>query len=624
MTKWLTWSGAVGIGAAALATFLACGSSSNTDGGGSGNGDDASANGDADVPPLPTDDSNSKNYACPGCPAFPPLGAPACDPMTLGPATIAYPLDGLLLPPNMNVLEVQFVPPANATLFEVDFYNAITKVKVETKCDQVPDVRGGTSRGCGVTLPQGAWNDIANGNRDGNAVGVTVRATIDGKCVSASTTKVDLSFAKEDLAGGIYYWQSATFGGVGGKTGGIYSHDFGSFDPKPVPFYTSGATGTCVGCHTLSRDGARMSLMTDDPDGDDEFGDVHTHLMDVATRTVLGGKDTSAGFQTFTHDHAKYIASTFKAAKGTMPDTAFDVFDGNTGALLGTMPTGMLATHPDLSRDDASLVFVSPAPGTIDKSGDHHFKRGSLFTASFDAMANTMGAPTSLLPAGTHNYFYPTFAPDKSFVAFNDAPDVTDSATANGDAFYNRNARVKLLHFPGAAGATPIDLPNLNVADGLTNSWPRWSPFVTHFHGRSILWVTFSSNRDYGLHLVNKGFDNCYPPEGPAYDQPAPLSKQGVSYANCAQPQIWMAGVIVDTDPSVDKQDRSYPAFWLPFQDVSSHNHSAQWVEKVLGGGGQSGDAGGGCAAAGQTCGSVECCADTVCCNGMCQGQCIK
>ena len=58
---------------------------------------------------------------------FPSGGAPICDAKVLGPPTIAYPLDGILLPPNMNVLEVQFVPPAGATLFEVDFSNSITE-----------------------------------------------------------------------------------------------------------------------------------------------------------------------------------------------------------------------------------------------------------------------------------------------------------------------------------------------------------------------------------------------------------------------------------------------------------------------------------------------------------------
>jgi len=81
---------------------------------------------------------------------------------------------------------------------------------------------------------------------------------------------------------------------------------------------------------------------------------------------------------------------------------------------------------------------------------------------------------------------------------------------------------------------------------------------VQTYKGKKLLWVTFSSNRDYGLHLVNKGFDNCYPAEGPTYDDPQPLSKQGVTYANCAQPQIWMAGVIVEEDGTLDMKDRSF------------------------------------------------------------------
>ena len=39
---------------------------------------------------------------------------------------------------------------------------------------------------------------------------------------------------------------------------------------------------------------------------------------------------------------------------------------------------------------------------------------------------------------------------------------------------------------------------------------------------------------------------------------------------------------IVDPDASLDATDRSFPAFWLPFQDVTAHNHSAQWVEQIV------------------------------------------
>ena len=84
--------------------------------GSSSGGGDGSFTGDADFP-------------CDGCSPFPPQGAPTCNPQTLGAPTLVYPLDGMLLPPNMNVLEVQWVPPAGASLFEVDFTNAATDVK---------------------------------------------------------------------------------------------------------------------------------------------------------------------------------------------------------------------------------------------------------------------------------------------------------------------------------------------------------------------------------------------------------------------------------------------------------------------------------------------------------------
>lgn len=565
-----------------------------------------------------------KNYPCAGCMPFPGDNAPECPPMQLGPAQLAYPPDGALFPPNMNVLEVQFVPPTGATLFEVDFENAITKVKVETKCNAVPDVRMGPSRGCGVTLPQQAWSDIANTNRDGDPVKITVRSTTDGKCVTTSKESVAVDFAKEDLAGGIYYWQSTTYGGIAGTTGGIYYHDFGTFDPMPTPFYTSGASGTCVGCHTLSRDGARIALETDDPDADDEFGDVHSHVLDVATRTVLGGKSISPGFQTFSHDHTKLIASTWKDAK----NGAFDVFDGDGTALLKQVKMAQKVTQPDLSKDDKTLLYVVPAAGSIWQSGDHHFNGGSLYTSTFDMATNAIGPMTPFLAAtGSENYYYPNLSSNQTFVVFNEANDAS-AANNDNDAFYNRKARVKLLHFPGAQGQMPIDLPKANLADGLTNSWPRWSPFVTTYKGKKLLWVTFSSNRDYGLHLVNKGFDDCYPAESPAYDKPQPASKHGVDFNTCAAPQIWMAGVIVDEDPKLDATDRSFPAFWLPFQDVNAHNHSAQWVEQVPmmmpdGGAPDSGS----CGMLGAGCGGTNlCCADVVCCSGQCTdfSNCIK
>jgi len=547
----------------------------------------------------------------------------------------------------MNVLEVQFVPPAGATTFEVDFSNSNTDVRVVTQCNSVPDVRGGTSRGCGLTLPQAAWTDIANNNRDASPVAVSVRATKDSNCVSTSNDQIDLYFAKEDLAGGIYYWQSGTYGGIAGKTGGIYSHDFGTFDPTPTPFYTSGTSGNCVGCHTVSRDGVLMAFENDDPDADDEMGDVHSHVLDIATRIVLGAANTTAGgpaappapggpaaggntlspgFQSFTHDHGYMIASTYDKTNLNKVFAVFNTASSNgslsSPTLTGSLqvPNGWQATQPDISPDDSTLLYVVP-PAGVSTAGDHHFLQASVYSSSVNLATLSLGQPNVLLSStGTQNFYYPSFAPSQSFVIFNEAPD--------GDAFYNRQARVKLIHFPNQTGDLPLDLPALNTpaasmgdSTKLTNSWPKWSPFIQTFHGHKLLWVTFSSNRDYGLHLVNQGFDNCYPPESPTYDSPQPLSKQGVTYDGCAQPQIWMAAIIVDDDRSLDGIDRSFPAFWLPFQDVNAHNHTAQWVEKVQSSGPPDG---GTCGGASATCGTGQtaCCSQYVCCNGTCVEQC--
>jgi hypothetical protein len=76
----------------------------------------------------------------------------------------------------------------------------------------------------------------------------------------------------------------------------------------------------------------------------------------------------------------------------------FQIYDTTSIALLGTLALPQPGTQPDLSKDDSTLVWVTPAAGTIDKSGDHHFKRGSLFTGAFNAGANTPTGAAEISP----------------------------------------------------------------------------------------------------------------------------------------------------------------------------------------------------------------------------------
>jgi len=149
---------------------------------------------------------------CPSCPPFPPDGTPMCT-VTAQTPTVLYPPDGILVPPNMNVLELQFDQGAGNTYYEIDYENAATDVRVLTQCTPITDSKGNATNGCVYDLSQQVWDYIAQSNRGGDPLNIIVRATdANGSCIATSQTQVAMSFAEEDLNGGIYYWQSVAIG----------------------------------------------------------------------------------------------------------------------------------------------------------------------------------------------------------------------------------------------------------------------------------------------------------------------------------------------------------------------------------------------------------------------------
>jgi hypothetical protein len=610
-----------------LSTLLSCGlgaagAAASCGGGDQAAGTPADGGAEATLDAGPTDGHardgvayalDAAVYPCSGCGPFPSLGATTCTQAVLAPPILVYPEDGVLLPPNLGALEVHFVdPPQAPPLYEVDFENSVTDMRIETPCVRVPDALGSGAHGCGIALTPAQWTDLAEKNRIAEPVAVTVRATVDGSCVSVSNT-VKVGIAHDDVTGGLFYWQSPD-----GRGGGIYGYDFGSPTQGTIPFFTPGANGYCVGCHRASTDGLRMAMGIDDADGDDQFGDVQVQIVNVSQRTVVGppsgdsGTGVSPGFQAFARNHTSMLASTYS----TRANAGLDSFDGDGRFIATSSLGGVLATQPAFDEPSNNVVFV--VPQGVSSIGDHHMQGGSLFFASFDPTSSTISSAPQLLlhaPAGGRSYYYPTFAPNGAFVLFDDAP--------SGDSYFNPGSRVKLLHFPAPIGGqTPLDLSALNGSTAVANTWPRFSPVVQTQGTHLLLWVTFSSTRDYGLRLYgNSAMPVCYPPASPASDQPQPLAQDGGTLDGCARPQVWMAAVYVDDGTFIDLPDRSLPAFWLPFQDVGSHNHSAEWVEYMRATA-VGGDAGA-CQPSGASCQvGTPCCPDAFCCAGTCAAKC--
>jgi hypothetical protein len=514
---------------------------------------------------------------CPGCPTFPGSGTPACGAST--DPQLIYPPDQVLLPPNMNVIEVQFAPGMNNTLFEIDFSNSVTDVRLETMCNAVTNTRGVATGDCAFDLDPTDWGYVASHNKGGDPVTVTVRATpANMSCVGGSNSR-QINFAQEDIMGGIYYWQSTTQNGIAGKTGGIFRKDFGNPDPTPEPFLTPGNLNKCVGCHFLSRDGLKMTYGSDDADSDDEYGDLHGVLYDITNRTAAMGM-IPPGFQSFQADgHVSFFASD-GAGMSMTPELL--QFDGTTGMAKTTTTftaaglVGKRVTHEDWSRDGNSVVFTAATPITAtmyNRKDDSHMTNGSIWTAA--VASGVASNPTPLVTAASvdENNYYPAISPDGTTVIFDRATGTTLQAH---DSYNNPNAKLMAVL---AAGGTPVSLDKANYKDGMTNSWPRWSPFVQMYKGQRIVWVTFSSTRDYGIRVHNEDptFFNCYPPVSPedtSGDHSKPFDP------NCTQPQLWMAAISLDGVAA--GADGSFPAFWLPFQDVTAHNHIAQWVDMIV------------------------------------------
>jgi hypothetical protein len=617
------------------------GGSSSSGGLGVGGDDDAALNlfpmSDASLgmlsqnpgPTGPTASSAKGTFTdsdCSGC-TFPSLNASACS--SSSPAIkVVYPIDGVLVPPNMNVITIQWTPYGGYQTYEVDFENSVTDTRIITKCaTQTMDTGQppAASGGCALTLTSSEWSLLAAANRGAQPVAISVRGTTNGTCATSSVNTVHLAFAAEDVLGAIYYWKSTvSSNGTGGQ---IWVKSFGSSSPEQQVTGVGSLTATCNGCHALSRDGSKMVVYSDDDDSDDEYSDITGSLIDMASMQPVG---TSAalsnrsgqppGFSTFSPNHAYYLTSDGLGSAAGGATNVFALWSGTAGTQSSTITFGNAGdrpTMPDWSPDGKTVIYSLPkevaswdgqAAALLGDSGllsglgglgtlisgrnddDHEFG-ASIYTIPYSG-SGQFGMPSEFLASQGENNYYPSYSPDGQYVVFDRAPLSTSVSSVDGcvgsspqvscpnDSFSNPAARLMLTY--NLAGQAVIDLEKANgsPASGplpLSNSWPRWSPFVQSYMGGRLLWVAFSSTRDYGVLVRNHltGMYQCYPPD--SYELAG--GAHGSTFApQCQQPKLWMAAINL----SEAKGDPSFPAFYLPFQDITTHNHTPQWTQQVV------------------------------------------
>jgi hypothetical protein len=447
---------------------------------------------------------------------------------------LVYPADGVLLPPNLFGIEIHFIPAsANDKLFEIAFRSDTLELRVFTRCQRPTDV----AMGCIYAPDAKVWSLLAISNLGGIPVQVSVRGTPETGGMVGASDAIKMSFAQDDLLGGLYYWTTK-------PTAVIMRWDFGNkaqiVAERIIDEKLTG--GTCPGCHALSRDGSKLVVSA----GGQRDGRLL--LFDLKTNMPMQPFPLmqKSQFESWNPDGSQFVGM---YGDGKQKDLI--LFNGTTGKVDGTIDVGaMQADHPDWSADGKTIAFTNV--------GIHHTDQVSYkgAIAQVKREGQTWSAPSVLVPAvAGKNHFYPAISPTSDFLVFNQSTCPPGKEQDEGCDF-DMDPSSKLWGMYLDQSVAPLELVNAGapgVMDGtttnITNSYPKWSPFVFSLNEDSkLMWMTFTSKRAYGL----RG----------------------------SKILIWMVGVVPSNLAA--KKDPSFAAFALPFQDINTNNHIAQWTEKVV------------------------------------------
>jgi hypothetical protein len=436
--------------------------------------------------------------------------------------TVAYPINNSLLPPNLLQMKLQWRRDLGQQVFRIRVRSVAYKAELY--------VGGSLCSGdqCTYAVPDATWRQIGRSLAGQQATLVVAGVASKGAAIGTSAASA-LTFSPEDLAGGVYYFATASRG--------IKRVPFGA--KKAIDFVANGAETGCAGCHAVSRDGKQVAI---------EFGSGATNVGS----TVVSGNRASVRNFALTPTIAWNFAWFNPAGDQLIANwqgqlSVRAASDGHVLSTVAAAQYGVGATGgamPEWSPDGKWIAFVrlhgtSPYDFELIDDGD---------IAIMPYNGGAFGPAVALVAGqkGIENHFFPTWSPDSKWLVFN-------TQTCSGlncqqyDAVNTRLRMVRAVKDDGTAavGPTPIELLEGTHIKNKTNNWPKFAPF---YQAGRFGFVIYSAQ--YGV-----GFD----PGGTS--------------------QMYMIGL--DMEKAKAGTDPSYRPVYLPFQDRATGNHSAIWTTDV-------------------------------------------
>jgi hypothetical protein len=428
-------------------------------------------------------------------------------------------------------------------------------------------------------IPQDAWNQATNtaGGQalDGTTDGLIVRLTVAKDGVAYGPIEQTYKVAPARLAGTIYYQSYGTnlaknyTGAVGGDGlfgGAVLSIKVGDTGPQ-LAAGSSGTENNCRVCHSVAADGSRLISQSSST----------TYESSITPMMITEG-----------------VLSTSAAFPGITPDGAYslnaggELMDLNNGgapvATSGLTGIGDFGT-PAFSPSGDKLVFNPMSGAGVTNPAQ------ALAVMDYDSLSQTFSNYVEVLDTSAgpaeERPGWPAFFPDGNGIVYQQQVAAGSDGNGLGDLRTRKGAKSYLAWTTSDGTGLPTSLyrangggylPSLGApvalactgdgvqvggmdADHVDDVNLNYEPTVNPVASGGYAWVVFTSRRMYGSVADIPPF--CSDPRGVDLIQ------------NITPKKLWVAAVDLNANPGTDP---SYPAFYLPAQELLAGNARGYWV----------------------------------------------
>jgi hypothetical protein len=430
-----------------------------------------------------------------------------------------------------------------------------------------------------MIVPTQVWNTLTYSN-DGSTDPITATFTFaDAKTNTAvGPYTVTWHIAPGTLQGTVYY---NSYGTSLVTNSGQEGPDFdglpfgaavlaikpGATAPVVAAGTNSGSNDSgCRVCHMVSANGQYLTAQ----EGNDYATSNLYDLQTGSASTIAGGVNVWPAL----YPDGSWYMSTSGANIATGGDSTSRAYTNN-GVLEATqpggIPTGLQATLPVFSPDGAHLAFNFWGGSGGDEK--------SLATLAYDPTTQQFSGLQTLFTPTTGAVSWSSFLPTNNAVVFED-----ELVSGNGQFGFTWKTGQGQLYWVDIATHTAH---RLDAANGIGSNGSAYLPSYGGNHtgsGDAVLnyeptvnpvvsggyaWVVFTSRRLYG-NVATTGAYNSDP--------------RGYNWRTTITPKkLWVAAIDLNAPPGTDA---SYPAFYLPAQELYAGNSRGFWtVDPCLGDG---------------------------------------